>query len=115
MGGAYQQRARRRPLRTCSAQTIQPLQDDEDGAHYEILLRMRDESGSIIAPGLFIEAAERYSITPSIDRWVIRNCVSLAGIGSGRAGAPVAVFDQPVRCRAWATKNSCRSSSNSSR
>ena len=54
-------------------QTIQPLQDDEDGAHYEILLRMRDESNSIIAPGLFIEAAERYSITPSIDRWVIRN------------------------------------------
>ena len=54
-------------------QTIQPLQDDEEGAHYEILLRMRDESGSIIAPGLFIEAAERYSITPSIDRWVIRN------------------------------------------
>lgn len=54
-------------------QTIQPLQSDEDGAHYEILLRMRDESGGIIAPGLFIEAAERYSITPNIDRWVIRN------------------------------------------
>jgi diguanylate cyclase (GGDEF)-like protein/PAS domain S-box-containing protein len=54
-------------------QTIQPLQSDEDGAHYEILLRMRDETGGIIAPGLFIEAAERYSITPSIDRWVIKN------------------------------------------
>jgi diguanylate cyclase (GGDEF)-like protein/PAS domain S-box-containing protein len=54
-------------------QTIQPLQTEEDGAHYEILLRMRDETGGIIAPGLFIEAAERYSITPSIDRWVIRN------------------------------------------
>ena len=54
-------------------QTIQPLQDDEDGAHYEILLRMRDESGSIIAPGLFIEAAERFSLTPRIDRWVVTN------------------------------------------
>ncbi len=54
-------------------QTIQPLQSDEGGAHYEILLRMRDESGGIISPGLFIEAAERYSITPSIDRWVIRS------------------------------------------
>jgi len=54
-------------------QTIQPLQVEEDGAHYEILLRMRDESGGIVAPGLFIEAAERYSITPNIDRWVIRN------------------------------------------
>lgn len=54
-------------------QTILPLQHVEEGAHYEILLRMRDESGGIIAPGLFIEAAERYSITPSIDRWVIKN------------------------------------------
>ncbi len=53
-------------------QTIQPLQSDEEGAHYEILLRMRDENGGIISPGLFIEAAERYSITPNIDRWVIR-------------------------------------------
>lgn len=54
-------------------QTIQPLQEDEEGTHYEILLRMRDEAGDIVAPGLFIEAAERYSITPAIDRWVIRN------------------------------------------
>jgi len=54
-------------------QTILPLQVEEEGAHYEILLRMRDESGGIIAPGLFIEAAERYGITPNIDRWVIKN------------------------------------------
>ena len=52
-------------------QTIQPLQMEEKGTHYEILLRMRDENGGIISPGLFIEAAERYGITPSIDRWVI--------------------------------------------
>jgi diguanylate cyclase (GGDEF)-like protein/PAS domain S-box-containing protein len=54
-------------------QTIQPLQVEEQGAHYEILLRMRDENGGIISPGLFIEAAERYGITPGIDRWVIRS------------------------------------------
>ena len=54
-------------------QTIQPLQATEEGAHYEILLRMRDENGGIISPGLFIEAAERYGITPNIDRWVIRS------------------------------------------
>ena len=54
-------------------QTIQPLQAEEEGAHYEILLRMRDETGGIISPGLFIEAAERYGITPNIDRWVIRS------------------------------------------
>jgi diguanylate cyclase (GGDEF)-like protein/PAS domain S-box-containing protein len=54
-------------------QTISPLQEEEHGSHYEILLRMRDENGGIISPGLFIEAAERYSITPNIDRWVIRS------------------------------------------
>ncbi|MEE9570103.1 MAG: EAL domain-containing protein [Gammaproteobacteria bacterium] len=53
-------------------QTIQPLQPGMDtGAHYELLLRMKDEAGHMISPGVFIAAAERYGITPSIDRWVI--------------------------------------------
>ena len=54
-------------------QTILPLQRAEEGAHYELLLRMRDETGKIVAPDNFITAAERYGITPSIDRWVIEN------------------------------------------
>ena len=52
---------------------IQPLQKPATGAHYELLLRMRDEAGRIISPDNFIVAAERYNITPSIDRWVIEN------------------------------------------
>jgi diguanylate cyclase (GGDEF)-like protein/PAS domain S-box-containing protein len=54
-------------------QSILPLQQAETGAHYELLLRMRDEAGKIVAPYDFITAAERYGITPSIDRWVIEN------------------------------------------
>ena len=54
-------------------QTILPLQKVENGSHYELLLRMRDEAGKIVAPYDFITAAERYGITPSIDRWVIEN------------------------------------------
>ncbi len=54
-------------------QTIQPLQKQDQGAHYELLLRMRDETGKIVSPDNFITAAERYGITPSIDRWVIEN------------------------------------------
>ena len=50
---------------------IMPLQKAESGEHYELLLRMRDENGKIISPDQFIAAAERYGITPSIDRWVI--------------------------------------------
>jgi EAL domain-containing protein (putative c-di-GMP-specific phosphodiesterase class I) len=53
-------------------QTIQPLQANaEQGAHYELLIRMRDEQGTLIAPGLFIAAAERYGLMTAIDRWVI--------------------------------------------
>jgi diguanylate cyclase (GGDEF)-like protein/PAS domain S-box-containing protein len=41
--------------------------------HYEILLRLRSEDGTIISPGEFLPAAERYGLAPSFDRWVIRN------------------------------------------
>ncbi len=54
-------------------QTILPLQTTETGSHYELLLRMRDEAGKIVSPDNFMMAAERYGITPSIDRWVIEN------------------------------------------
>jgi diguanylate cyclase (GGDEF)-like protein/PAS domain S-box-containing protein len=52
---------------------IQPLQRPETGQHYELLIRLRDENGKLVAPNDFIAAAERYSITPAIDRWVIEN------------------------------------------
>ncbi|MEO0579794.1 MAG: EAL domain-containing protein, partial [Pseudomonadota bacterium] len=56
-------------------QTIQPLQETGRGEHYELLLRMRDENGALVSPELFIAAAERYGITPNIDRWVISNAL----------------------------------------
>ncbi len=56
-------------------QTILPLQEADQGAHFELLLRMRDENGALVSPELFISAAERYGITPNIDRWVIRNAL----------------------------------------
>jgi diguanylate cyclase (GGDEF)-like protein/PAS domain S-box-containing protein len=52
---------------------IQPLQKPEEGSHYELLLRMKDENGRIVAPDSFIAAAERYGLTPNIDRWVIES------------------------------------------
>jgi len=55
--------------------TIQPLQKADPGAHYELLLRMKDEAGKIVSPDNFIAAAERYGLTPAIDRWVIENAL----------------------------------------
>ncbi|MCM5705529.1 EAL domain-containing protein [Larsenimonas salina] len=40
--------------------------------HIEVLLRMRDCHGTLIAPGLFIPVAEQFGLMPSVDRWVIR-------------------------------------------
>ena len=56
------------------AQLIEPnTQTNIAGLHYEVLLRMIDESGSIIAPGVFLSAAERYHLMTKIDMWVIEN------------------------------------------
>lgn len=43
----------------------------DDGDHYELLVRMRDESGLVVAPGEFLPAAERYNLADKLDRWVI--------------------------------------------
>ena len=39
---------------------------------FEVLISMREESGTILAPGSFLPAAERYNLMPLIDRWVVR-------------------------------------------
>jgi diguanylate cyclase (GGDEF)-like protein len=42
-------------------------------ASFEILLRLQDGVGQVIAPGHFIPVAERYGFMHLLDRWVIRN------------------------------------------
>jgi len=42
-------------------------------AHHELLVRMVDEHGKVVPPMAFIPAAERYSIMPMIDQWVVQN------------------------------------------
>ncbi len=39
----------------------------------EVLLRLVDDDGSVVAPGCFFPAAERYGLMPAIDRWVIEH------------------------------------------
>jgi EAL domain-containing protein (putative c-di-GMP-specific phosphodiesterase class I) len=50
-----------RPLRDVAAQP--PLS--------ELLVRLIDERGRVVYPGVFIPAAERYGLAPTIDRWVL--------------------------------------------
>lgn len=52
--------------------TFQPIIQLGNGEplHFEALIRMRGEDGSVIQPDSFLPAAERYGLMPQIDRWV---------------------------------------------
>jgi diguanylate cyclase (GGDEF)-like protein/PAS domain S-box-containing protein len=70
-----------------SVQPIRPILDvgtpPEAGSsglngagYYEVLLRMRDASGRMVPPGAFLPAAERYSLSVKLDRWVVEKIFS---------------------------------------
>lgn len=52
-------------------QPIVPTMGLPAGHHYELLLRMEDESGKIVMPGAFLPAAERYHLAAKLDKWVV--------------------------------------------
>jgi len=57
-------------------QPIVPIGATEsEREHFELMLRLRDESGALVTPAEFIPAAERYNVMPSIDRWVVRQAL----------------------------------------
>ncbi|MDO9315764.1 MAG: PAS domain S-box protein [Burkholderiaceae bacterium] len=58
------------------AQRIDPLGDAPCGLHAEVLLRMVDSDGSLIPPGAFLPAAERFHLASRIDRWVLSHAIS---------------------------------------
>jgi diguanylate cyclase (GGDEF)-like protein len=58
-------------------QEIVPLGGGQDEApRIELLLRLRDEQGGLVLPGTFLPAAERYSLMPTVDRWVIQTALA---------------------------------------
>lgn len=57
-------------------QAIQPLIQTNENYHFEILLRLCDETGQIIPPVEFITPAERFNLMPLLDRWVIDSTFS---------------------------------------
>lgn len=62
---------------------------------YEILLRMEDRDGQLVAPGLFLESAERFGLSLPIDQMVIR-----------KAARRIATLDGSP----WVSLNLCRNS-----
>ncbi len=63
-------------------QKIVPVGNAHNETHCEILLRMMGDNGEIISPMSFIPACERYSLMPTVDRWVIRHALEWIGAHS---------------------------------
>jgi EAL domain-containing protein (putative c-di-GMP-specific phosphodiesterase class I) len=71
-------------------QTISPIQaGSAEQPHYEILLRLIDEEGKIVLPMAFIPAAERYSLMPTIDRWVVSATLEFMRMLAGKGDYPI--------------------------
>jgi diguanylate cyclase (GGDEF)-like protein/PAS domain S-box-containing protein len=71
------------------AQPIRPLAAVEPAPpHFELLVRMRDDSGRSVPPGAFLPTVERHNLSVRYDRWVIdaalgwmrRNADALQGV-----------------------------------
>ena len=61
---------------------------------FELLLRMIDADGQMVAPMAFIPAAERYGLMPRVDRWVIaRACRELAALREGGKPLPTCMIN----------------------
>ena len=79
------QQALRNDMFIVYCQVISPAKPATRDYHFEILLRLQEEDGSIIPPGKFIPPAEQFNLMPIIDRWVIdRTFSTLSSAGFSR-------------------------------
>ena len=92
------------------AQRIEPLKASSAGLHAEVLLRLKNDDGSLVPPGAFLPAAERFRLISRIDRWVLSQALEwLQGLPEPQRVACLSVnlSGQSVGDRAfhaWATE-----------
>jgi len=61
------------PILPCAPQeSAEVVVPPGGGGHCELLLRLREEDGSLVAPDAFMHVAERYAQAAQVDRWVVR-------------------------------------------
>ncbi|MDA0180999.1 EAL domain-containing protein [Solirubrobacter phytolaccae] len=64
----------------------QPIRHLRTGAvvYHELLLRMREPDGRVLAPGAFLHVAEEFGLIGEIDLWVARNAIAILGLHQDR-------------------------------
>ena len=71
---------------------------------YELLVRMRNSAGALVAPDKFFDAAERYELLPALDRWVLCSAIdALRPYAAEVANAPYC-FTLNVSAQSLATR-----------
>jgi diguanylate cyclase (GGDEF)-like protein len=68
-------------------QPIVPLWDRSRAVEYEILPRLRDGAGRIVAPVDFLDTAARFQLLAQLDRWVMTETLRLLGPRAGGIAA----------------------------
>jgi EAL domain-containing protein (putative c-di-GMP-specific phosphodiesterase class I) len=87
-------RLRRALARDLFVLHFQPIVSLRDGevSQYEALLRLADgEGGTVLAPNVFLPAAERYGLIRDIDRMVLDKVTAMLGAETDRGGVRIAV------------------------
>lgn len=74
------------------AQPIVELAHAGGARRFELLLRMIDASGEIVAPDKFLIAAERYQLATDIDRWVVQYALEILSSAAPRLASMDAHF-----------------------
>jgi diguanylate cyclase len=58
-------------------QNIVAINTPSRGLYAEVLVRLRDVDGTLVPPGAFLPAAERFHLASRLDRWVLRKTISM--------------------------------------
>ncbi len=74
---------------TLFCQLITPMvANSGEAEHYEILVRLNEEEGSMLPPGTFFPLAEKYGLMPHLDRWVVQHVTEWIARQIPRKGGP---------------------------
>lgn len=68
-------------------QSIASLEGDSR-QHFDVLVRLLDDSGKELHAGEFLPAAEKYGLMKNIDRWVLARCLAIIAKRGGGKEAP---------------------------
>ena len=72
------------------AQPVLSLNGADERPCYELLVRMEETDGTLVAPGRFLAIAERFGLITDIDCWVVRRAIALLAVQQ-RADADVSL------------------------